>query len=275
MEKMFKDIYPIMGVEHNAILSKRGDITIAFEVELPEIFTLSSNDYELLHQSFVKAIKVLPKYTVLLKQDWFVNSKYKADFEKKDKSFLSKSSEKFFHNRNYLDHKCYVMLSKKPDGRNQVNSIFSSLIRNTIIPQETLGKDIFQNFQDSAGQFKRIIEDSGFIQLRRLQNEELESQQKKAGLLEKYCSLSDHAENPFIKDISFKDGIKIGDQYCQFYKLADVNDLPALCASRTNYDKYSTDRTKFSVGFTTSLGLLLPCNHIYISTFLLMMHNKR
>src|SRR5690606_33504733 len=36
-----------------------------------------------------------------------------------------------------------------------------------------------------------------------------------------------------------------------------------LCGSRINYDKYSTDKTKFSVGFASTLGQLLPCNHIY------------
>jgi len=29
------------------------------------------------------------------------------------------------------------------------------------------------------------------------------------------------------------------------------------------YDPYSTDKTKFSVGFASSLGLLLDCNHLY------------
>ena len=32
---------------------------------------------------------------------------------------------------------------------------------------------------------------------------------------------------------------------------------------RINYDKYSTDKTKFSVGFASPLGQLLSCNHIY------------
>src|SRR6185503_17649726 len=47
------------------------------------------------------------------------------------------------------------------------------------------------------------------------------------------------------------------------FTLADANDLPAYCGSRINYDKYSTDKTKFSVGFASPLGQLLPCNHIY------------
>jgi conjugation system TraG family ATPase len=39
--------------------------------------------------------------------------------------------------------------------------------------------------------------------------------------------------------------------------------LPSLCGSRINYDRYSTDKTKFAVGFASTLGQLLPCNHIY------------
>ncbi|WP_245542622.1 DUF3875 domain-containing protein [Segetibacter koreensis] len=96
MEKLLDDIYPIMGVEHDAILSKQGDVTLVYEVELPEIFTLSLSDYESLHHALIKAIKVLPKHSVFHKQDWFIQSKYHGDIEEKQQSFLSKSSDLFF-----------------------------------------------------------------------------------------------------------------------------------------------------------------------------------
>src|SRR5687767_3815353 len=120
MEKYLKDILPIMGVENNCIVSKNGDVTIAYRVELPEIFTLSDQDYEALHQTLIKAIKVLPKHSIFHKQDWFAEAKYVADFENfsdQERSFLSRSSERFFNERPYLDHQCYIMITKKPDGR--------------------------------------------------------------------------------------------------------------------------------------------------------------
>src|SRR5699024_7566217 len=122
---------------------------------------------------------------------------------------------------------------------------------------------LVQDFLGSVGQFQRILEDSGFIQLTRLRDADLISHSRKSGLIEQYCYLSDE-QNPFLfKDIEFKDGIRIGDQYCQLYTLGDAADLPALCGSRINYDKYSTDKTKFSIGFASTFGQLLPCNHIY------------
>jgi conjugation system TraG family ATPase len=262
MEKELEDILPVMSVEHDAILSKQGDITIGFKAVLPEIFTLSDKDYETFHQAWIKAIKVLPRHSVFHKQDWFIDSKYQPDFSKEDQSFLSRSSERFFNERPYLAHTCYIFLTKKPAGRKAANSLFSNLIRRSIIPEQAMKPVMLQDFLDSAGQFKKILEDSGYIHLERLSNEKLLSTNQKAGVVEKYCFLSE-GDTIIIKDISFKDGIRVGNQWAQIYTLANAEDLPALCGSRINYDKYSTDKTKFSIGFASPLGQLLPCNHIY------------
>ena len=262
MEKQLEDILPVMGVEHDAILSKQGDITIGFKAGLPEIFTLSDKDYEAFHQAWIKAIKVLPRHSVFHKQDWFIDSKYQPDFTKEDQSFLSRSSERFFNERPYLAHTCYIFLTKKPVGRKAANSLFSNLIRRSIVPEQTMKPGMLQDFLDSAGQFKKILEDSGYIHLERLPNEKLLSTKQNAGVVEKYCFLSE-GDNILIKDISFKEEIRVGNQWAQIYTLANAEDLPALCGSRINYGKYSTDKTKFSIGFASPLGQLLPCNHIF------------
>jgi conjugation system TraG family ATPase len=263
MQKELRDILPIFGVEHDCILSKQGDVTIAYEVTLPELFTMSDQEYEALHQILIKAIKILPRHTVFHKQDWFTEGKYSADFTKEDKSFLTRSSERFFNERPYLDHQCYIMLTKKPANRRSGSSLFSNLLRRSIVPEETLKPKLLQEFLDSAGQFERILLDSGFIQLKRLANDELSGNRNYCGLVERYMNLQPNESNFLLHDISFKEGIKVGDNYCQLFTLADAQDLPAYCGSRINYDKYSTDKTKFSVGFASPLGQLLPCNHIF------------
>ncbi len=265
-------VFPIYKVEQDCILSKQGDVTVAYEARLPEIFTLSDQEYEAFHQILLKAIKVLPNHSVFHKQDWFVSKKYSADFEGlsngpsnktgKD-SFLSRASERFFNERPYLDHSCYIMLTKKPVNRKPSSSVFSNLIRTSIVPEETLNPQRMQEFLDSAGQFERILNDSGFIKLKRIKDDELVGERKKPGLLEKYCFLLSDSETPTVKDLHLKDELRIGDQNCQLYSLADVEDLPSLCGSRINYDKYSTDKTKFSIGFASPVGQLLSCNHIF------------
>lgn len=263
MQKEIKDILPIFGVEHDCILSKQGDVTIVYEVQLPELFTLSDQEYEALHQSLIRAIKILPANTVFHKQDWFTESKHAADFSTIGVSFLSRASERFFNERPYLDHQCYIMLTKKPAGRKLGSSLFSNLLRRSIVPEQTLKPQLLQDFLDSAGQFERILNDSGFIELRRLTDSELSGDKKYCGLVERYLNLQPNETSYILHDITFNDGIKVGNNHCQLFTLADAADLPAYCGSRINYDKYSTDKTKFSIGFASPLGQLLSCNHIY------------
>lgn len=263
MEKMIDDILPIMDVQHDCILSKQGDLTVVFKAELPEIFTLSDQEYEAFHQAWLKAIKLLPKFSVFHKQDWFIDSKFEPDFTSEDSSFLTRSSERFFNERPFLDHSCYIFLTKKPAGRKTSSSLFSNLLRSSIVPEETLKAQLRQEFIDSTGQFRRILEDSGFVKLTRLGNDELKSHSRKIGIIEQYCFLSEKQNSFVFKDIAFDDDLQVGDKHCQIYTLGDAADLPALCGSRINYDRYSTDKTKFSIGFASTLGQLLSCNHIY------------
>jgi conjugation system TraG family ATPase len=262
-------IFPVYKVEQDCIISKRGEVTIAFDAEFPEIFTLSNIEYESFHHVLVKAIKVLPSNTILHKQDWFVHKRYKASFDsgedqsgkEMNRSFLSHASERFFNERPFLDHRCYIMLTRRSDkGKAGVGS---ALLGSSLSPAETMNPIQLQEFLDATSQFERILSDSSFIRLRRLPTNELTGTKDKPGLLERYCFLLDEDEPPVVKDIHFNDGFRIGTDHCQFYCLSDAEDLPSLCGSRISYDKYSTDRTKFSVGFASPLGQLLPCNHIY------------
>ena len=38
--------FPLLAVENGCIISKDADITVAFRVELPELFTVTSAEYE-------------------------------------------------------------------------------------------------------------------------------------------------------------------------------------------------------------------------------------
>jgi conjugation system TraG family ATPase len=260
MERILEEIWPIMDVERDMILSKQGDITIAFNVELPEIFTLSNEEYEAFHHAWIKAIKVLPKFSVFHKQDWFLDSKHCPDFSNADASFLTRGSERFFNERPYLDHTCYIFLTQKPNGRKISNSLFSNLLKKTIVPEQAINDQKTQEFLDSVGQFNRILQDSGFVKLVRLKDDDLISHEKKVGVIEKFVRLSG---NTVVNDISFREGLQIGDKQVQLFSISDANDLPTLCGSRINYDRFSTDKTKFSIGFASTLGQLLACNHIY------------
>ena len=263
MDKRLQEAFPILEVENDLVLSKNGDLTIGYQVTLPELFTLSDRDYEAFHQVWIKAVKMMPQHSVLHKQDWFLDSTYTSRFDARATSFLNHASERYFNERPYLEHRCYLFLTKKPAGRKPSSSMFSNLLRGSFVPVETISTTAIQEFVDVTGQVQRLLEDSGFARLQRLGNEDLKGKDKKAGLIEQYLFLIRQPEKPLVRDISFEREIRIGDNSCQLYTLGQVEDLPPLCGSRINYDRYSTDRTKFSIGFAAPLGQLLSCNHIY------------
>jgi len=157
---------PLLAVENGCIVSKDADLTVAFEVTLPELYTVTSQEYETIHGCWCKAIKVLPDYSIIHKQDWFIRETYKPELQKDGMSFLSRSFERHFNERPYLKHTCYLYLTKTTKERNRMQSNFSTLCRGHIIPKE-LNRETATRFLESVEQFERIMNDSGFVRLRR------------------------------------------------------------------------------------------------------------
>ena len=255
--------FPLLAVEHGCILSKDADITVAFEVELPELYTVTGAEYEAIHAAWCKAIKVLPDYSIVHKQDWFVREQYRPELQKDDMSFLSRSFERHFNERPYLKHTCFLYLTKTTKERSRQQSNFNTLCRGHIVPKEIRDKDAAVKFIEATEQFERIMNDSGFVRLRRLTSDEITGTATSAGLVEKYFSLS-LEDTTCLQDISLSaEEMRIGDNILCLHTLSDTEDLPSGVATDSRYEKLSTDRSDCRLSFASPVGLLLSCNHLY------------
>ena len=254
--------FPLLAVENGCIISKDADITVAFEVILPELYTVTSEEYEAIHAAWCKAIKVLPDFSVAHKQDWFIRERYRPELVKEDMSFLSRSFERHFNERPYLAHTCYLYLTKTTKEHSRRQSNFSTLCRGHIIPKE-IDRESAGRFIEATEQFERILNDSGFIRLRRLSTDEIVGTKENAGMIEKYFSLSQEG-NACLQDIALSaDEMRIGDKRLCLHTLSDTEDLPGSVATDTRYERLSTDRSDCRLSFASPVGLLLDCNHIY------------
>lgn len=254
--------FPLLAVEHDCIISKDADITVAYRVDLPELFTVTSTEYEAIHSAWTKAIKVLPDYSVIHKQDWFVKENYKPATSQENMSFLSRSFERHFNERPYLNHSCFLYLTKTTKERMRMQSNFSTLCRGNIIPKE-VNKETALRFLEAVGQFERILNDSGFITLTRLTSDEITGAENEAGLVEKYFALS-LEDTTCLEDLELgADGLRIGDKTVCLHTISDVEDLPGTVGTDMRYEKLSTDRSECRLSFAAPVGLLLSCNHVY------------
>lgn len=255
--------FPLLSVENGCIVSKDADVTVAFQVELPELFTVTGIEYESIHSSWLKAVKVLPTYSIVHKQDWFIKENYDPDVQKDNLSFLNRSFERHFNERPFLYHTCYLFLTKTTKERSRQQSNFNTLCRGFIVPKEIQDKDVITKFLESAEQFESIINDSGFIKLRRLTSEEITGMSAKAGIVEKYFSLS-QSDTTVLKDIQLNpENMRVGDDILCLHTLGDTDDLPGEVETHTRYERLSTDRSDCRLSFASPVGVMLSCNHIY------------
>lgn len=254
--------FPLLAVEHDCIISKDADITVAFQVELPELFTVTRAEYEAIHASWTKAVKVLPEYCVVHKQDWFVRETCRPDTAQEDMSFLSRSFEKHFNERPFLNHSCFLFLTKTTKERMRMQSSFSSLCRGNIVPKE-VNKETGIKFLEAVGQFERIMNDSGFIRLIRITSDEITGTNEQPGLIEKYFSLSLDG-SACLEDMELgTDSLRIGSKHVCLHTLSDTDDLPGRIGTDMRYEKLSTDRSDCRLSFASPVGLLLSCDHLY------------
>lgn len=254
--------FPLLAVEYGCIISKDADITVAFRVDLPELYTVTSGEYEAIHSAWTKAIKVLPDYSIIHKQDWFVRENYKPQTDKEDMSFLSRSFERHFNERPYLNHTCFLFLTKTSKERMRMQSNFSSLCRGNIIPKE-VNRDTTVKFLEAVGQFERIVNDSGFISLTRLTSEEITGTRDTAGLIEKYFALS-LDDTTCLEDMELgAEGLRVGSKQVCLHTVSDVEDLPGTVATDMRYERLSTDRSDCRLSFAAPVGLLLSADHVY------------
>ena len=160
--------FPLLAVEHDCILSKNAEVTVAYRVVLPELFTLTGAEYEALHGAWLKALRVLPDYTIVHKQDYFTEEHYRPDL-----AFLGRAFERHFNERPFLRHSCYLFITKTSKEQMRRRSDFSSLCRGFIVPQEIRDTESVTLFLDAAEQMRRILCDAGFIRLEPLTADEI------------------------------------------------------------------------------------------------------
>ena len=214
----------------------------------------------------------MPDYTVIHKQDWFTEERYKAK-PGEDASFLSRSFERHFNERPYLRHSCYLLITKTTKERMRSQSDFSTLCRSRIVPQEVGDPQAVERFAEAVSQAESILRESGLLRLRRLGAGEIIGTPGSPGLIAQYFTLS--REPVTNEDIRFDPGrMMIGDKILCLHTLTDLDDLPQTVSTDARYERLSTDRSDCRLSFAAPVGLLLGCNHLYNQYIFLDNHEQ-
>ncbi len=161
-KRKIDEVFPILAIEKGLIISKNGDITVPYELSMPEIFTLSAADYDRMHHSFTRALESGEDNTVVHKQDWYLVEKYLPEYDKypDSPSCLGRSDERHFAERPFISHRCLLFITRPMDPILKKKSSRSSLLSSSLVPRRMLDAAYLQKALQAADQFVKTLEES-------------------------------------------------------------------------------------------------------------------
>ena len=78
-------IFPILCVQDGVIVSKRGELTVGWEVSLPTIWSMTEDAHDDMLEALGSAVRMLGPKMIVHRQDIYTKDKYQA---KGSSSFL-------------------------------------------------------------------------------------------------------------------------------------------------------------------------------------------
>ncbi len=252
-------LFPIYKYRDGLLVSRVGDLTACYRLELPPLFTSSKAEVDEIHGLFVKAFKVLPEGTIVWKQDWFEKGAYQLAVDE-EASFLSRKSDQYFAGKPVLTHSCYLFLTFPNSEKPLRDSSFSNLFRTHWVGEPAVLAERISLISGVLGQVENLLA-SGSIGLSSLTESDLLGTDSKKGLIEKYLMPGGVGQE--LVDQELRPDWKSGSQYLGMVSISSLDQMPSELESSKIYEPYSGDLSKFYLGYASPLGQLLDSNHIY------------
>ena len=125
----FDKYIPILAIQDGVIVSKRGELTVGWEMTLPSVCSTTEDGYEDMLESFSSSIRALGPGFIIHRQDIYLNDTYKAE---RKAHFLEQSYERHFDGRRHLTHRQFLYLTLVIDVCHQTFFYYRIPIRNNI-----------------------------------------------------------------------------------------------------------------------------------------------
>ena len=249
-----RDNFPVMNGGDGVILSKRGDICVGWEVQLPPAFRCNEEKFDSLIASMAGAIALLPDYTIVHKQDIFMRKHYAAA---PAKGFLEKAYEEHFDGREYMDHRCLLWLSfsSKKNVRGGSSGLLGLSGAGLPKPAE------IARLLSSADQFGTMLAGNSLLSLRRLTEEDIFGGER-PGILQDYLNFTDEGADVLSDMQVAPDSIRVGDKTIACHLFADLDQLPGEVASCRRDRDLSTENSVVSLSYLHEIGQSLDCEHV-------------
>lgn len=249
--------FPVFAIENDLIVSKKGDLSLVYELQLPQIYSLDSESLMKVNGIFNKFLLSLPEGTIVQKQDYFFVQNVENSIASPE-SILSRSDNHFFYQKPILTHRCLLIMTKVSANKVSLQS----------------NPKIYEQYISNYLEFEKTVESAiGFIKSDELLDAIRLDDDAILELLGHYFSLSNRETN-VLRDIYMDRKLQVGDKYSEIYAITSNLQLPITIKTSTKKSEFSTQKTNFQVPFIQPLTVGLDSNHIYNQVIFIEKHEK-
>lgn len=243
--------YCILDTVGSAILTKSGDVSVAYLMELPEAYSLDTSDLEQRHNEFFRAFRYV-RDGFIHKQDVFLRRKFKSDYVIEGDSYIQLAERRYFEGREYLHHFCILSFTLS-----SLASLEKAYQANPVAYREKMAKadrDRLSAFLEAVDSAVSIIRNIRGTQIRPLNVSELKQH------LFRY--VNGFHDDEGIRDIQCADMIRIGQKRGVFFSVCDERYLPDRMKTYVTDTTLQEANSSLYMSMLERLGVHLPCSHV-------------
>ncbi len=254
----WEELFPLEGVDGGFVLSKRGDVTVGWELALPAAFTVGGEGYDSVTRAMASAVRALPDWCIVHRQDIYLLKAYESDADRT--SFLGSAYERHFAGRPYMQarHFLYLTFSSRASAlRSTGDCGLFGLGLGGKLPKE---EDV-REYAARAEEFISVALAGGPARARRLTDADLVGEGGADGLIGTVMSLGGKT----LSDIALSpDSVRVNDERTVSFILSDSSDLPSSLENSRRVESMSGASTEVNLSLASSVGLaMLAHPHIY------------
>jgi len=252
-----EQIYPLIGVDGTVAISRRGTLTLGWELTLPVAFSINEDEYDDIITCIASAVRVLPEYAIVHKQDIYTKVSYAATSAN---TYLGKAYEAHFAGRSYYKHRCRLFVSLATKGmveRPGSGSGLFGLNGAANVPPVSL----INTFRSKCDEFISIVTRTPLLSARVLTQADWLGEDDDPGLVQRYMMLGNASS--VMSDISMTpSSVTVHDQVLQAYAIGDTDMLPGDIPSVERVQELSGITNEVMLSYGARLGMLLDCDHV-------------
>lgn len=247
---------------------------MCFALDLPEIFTLSPEDYLNIHDFWYRTIKYLPANTFVHKQDIFLNQKYQGN-ELPEDTFLQKSTKDHFQGRPFISHMAYLFIGFSPKGTlNQtgIQNPFKNVPNRKKLVEE-FERD--NSFISEVAKSIEFLNSSKYVMAHPIHEDEIHT------LIQSYYNGFDpnkYVDTSMDEKVGTKGGsyntIGVGNRRVGVFTLNDIKQFPDYVDIYKLDNDYSSKKFKIFKGASDDFGFKMPFDHIYNQVIFIDDHSE-